>query len=233
MNLPKFIIVKKETTTEAVCDACNRAIKHTFVVKNTQNGTHSTLGSGCVEKVTEQTVKQLYSKQSEYDRFIKEQNIISENQSKVQEFKEANPDMMKFIEDGATRGDSFLIDMKKTIETKGTLTQGQYAAVYTSMLDVKEIDSKVKDLCVTIVRVKTSFNAYGETVTLFCETEDNKLVRVYFSGWTESLNNFFLDNKLFDTNGKVKERIMDIRQNLYVSGTFDGYKIKRAKIRNV
>jgi len=36
MNLPKFIIVKKETTTEAVCDACNRAIKHTFVVKNTK-----------------------------------------------------------------------------------------------------------------------------------------------------------------------------------------------------
>lgn len=233
MNIPEYIIVRKELYTVAECDACGKSLKHSYIVKNTITGAHSTLGSGCVQKVTGNTVKELYTIYTEYENSIREEKIQQEQKLKVQDFKEANPDMMKFIEDGANKGDTFLLDMKQSLETYGTLTQGQYSAVYTSMLEVKELDPKVKDLCVTIIRVKKSFSHFGENVTLFCESDDNKLVRVYFSGWTDALNNFFIDNRLFDEHNNVKKRLMEIKQKICVSGSFDGYKIKRAKIRNV
>jgi len=100
------------------------------------------------------------------------------------------------------------------------------------MLPVAELDSKVKELDTTLIRVKTDYNNFtgGQTITLFCETNDHKLVRVYFSSWTEKINDFMLNRNLINSNGDLRKDIMNLKVPIKVSGSFDGYKVKRSKV---
>jgi len=97
------------------------------------------------------------------------------------------------------------------------------------MLPVAQLDTKIKDLEVQVIRFSKKEGQYGWSYTLFCETQDGELVRVFFSS-IDKYEELLQDKKIIDRDGMIYENILDRKPTLKVSGSFDGYKVKRAKI---
>jgi hypothetical protein len=125
--------------------------------------------------------------------------------------------------------------MKKQIEQYGTLTSGMYDTIYFMMLPIAELaDGQKVDLDVKIIRVKKQISNFGyyptTTFTLYCETELNEGVKIYFSSINAKTNELLLDLGVYDVNGDVYIGLMEHNICFNVKGTYDGYKIKRAKL---
>jgi hypothetical protein len=227
--LPKFILLEKRVNSADVCEACGRPIKHCYVVKDTESNITHNIGSGCAKKLTGETIKQLYANKKLTESIVKQIDIENNSKERVQTFREINPEMMAFIENS---NNSFIMDMKANIERYGTLSPKQYAVVYSMMLKPAELPCRVKDLECTLIRVKQDYNHFtgGNSVTLFCETAEKELVRVFFSSITEGLNDFMLKSGVTRYDGEMNPDIMAMGLKLRVSGSNDSYKLKRAKV---
>ena len=213
------------------CDHCQRPIKHTNLIKNTLTNEIFYLGGTCTANFTGKTVKEINDENSDYETEVANQTrIASEFETRkvhVKRFVEANADMMVYIENKLSN--SFIKSMKERIEKEGTLTPNMYSVIYSMMLPVAQLDTKIKDLEVQVIRFSKKEGQYGWSYTLFCETQDGELVRVFFSS-IDKYEELLQDKKIIDRDGMIYENILDRKPTLKVSGSFDGYKVKRAKI---
>ena len=177
------------------------------------------------------SITEVVEEAQEYKNYLAEEDIRTEGATRVQEFKELNPEMMDYIEDNCA-DILFLVSMKEAIQKYGVLTQGQFDAVYAMMLEPAELGDKVKDLELDIFKVKVGYSDWGNTYMLLGETIDNELVRVYFSSMSEKNEKILIDKEILKISGFDYEfrPTTDFKRKLTVSGSYDGYKIKRAKI---
>jgi len=155
---------------------------------------------------------------------------LSENKKEecIKTFKEVNEDMMKYIINN--QDNSFIKSMKNRIEETGTLSKNMYSVVYSMMLPVANLDSKNKDLSFRLIRVMKKEGEYGSNYTLFGETTEG-LIRIFFSS-LDKVKDLLIDKKVIDYDGMFFEDVLDKNIYMKVSGTFDGYKIKRAKLNS-
>ena len=230
INLPKFSLIEKNNLG-STCDGCGREIKHVYKLKNNLTGEVNEYGSGCAKNHMDgKSITEVVEENQAYARAVREDEIAQNGATRVQEFKELNEEMMTYID--ANSDFSFLASMKEQIEKSGVLSQNQFDVVYGMMLEPAELDDKVKDLELDIFRVKVAHNDFGTNYTLLGETADHKLVRVYFSSINEKneeilRNKEILRSENFDF---VFRASTEFKRKLTVSGSFDGYKLKRAKI---
>ncbi len=236
MKLPDYSLLKK-TNFGGTCARCNRSIKYVYTIKDNITGIVNEFGSGCAKKFMDgKTIKEVVTEGIAYDKAVRDEDLASNGKLRVQEFKELNKEMMEYID--AHQDFDFLVSMKEQIEKNGTLTPKQYDVVYGMMLPVAELDAKIKDVTLNIFRVKVDYVDFGyrggnNTYTLLGETEDHKLVRVYFSSMSEK-NQDLLVNKgvMRITRDGDPEWLVSVERpaTITVSGSFDGYKLKRVKL---
>ena len=134
---------------------------------------------------------------------------------------------MEYIENN--QDNTFIYDMKRTVEEKGTLTNGMYSTIYAMMLPVAELPEKVKDLEFKVIKFSKKESFYGISYTLLGEV-NGELIRIFFSSMNKKHNDLFLDNRIYDMEGFISSNLIDRDLHFKVSGSFDGYKIKRAKV---
>jgi len=100
------------------------------------------------------------------------------------------------------------------------------------MLDWTDLENGQKvDIDIKPIQMKIENGMYGWTYTLIGMTKDKKKVRVHFSSLNEQKQRVLVDSGIleFDTH-LVGRTCIDLNSTINVKGTFDGYKIKRAKI---
>ena len=237
IKLPEFSLIEKNSLG-GTCDGCGRSIKHVYKLKNNKTGEIGEFGSGCAKNFMHgKTITEVVEDEIRYQNALKEEDLTLNSAHRVQEFAEINPEMMRFIEDNLDN--DFLNSMKTAIETYGTLTQTQYDAVYGMMLPPAELPDKVKNLTVNIFRVKIGVSHYGyqptNNYTLFGETEDHKLVRIYFSSISEKNEELLIDREILKLGSDWNYYWLPttkFKRFITINGSFDGYKIKRVKILN-
>ena len=230
MQLPKYSLIEKNNLGSS-CDGCGRAIKHVYKLKNNKTGEVGEFGSGCAKNFMHgKSITELGEETTAYNNWMAEEDIRQQGGIRVQEFQELNPEMLAYID--ANADFSFLANMKEAIEKYGVLTQNQYDVVYGMMLEPAQLDDKIKDLELSIFRVKVAHNDFGTNYTLLGETADNKLVRVYFSSMSIKNEDILINKEILrlDSDGYVFRASTEFPRKLNVSGSFDGYKLKRAKI---
>ncbi len=231
LKLPEFSLLEKNSFG-GTCDGCGRSIKHIYKLKNNKTKDIGEFGSGCAKNFMHgKTITDVVNEEKSYKKALAEEDIRLEGAHRVQEFKELNSEMLAYID--ANSDFSFLADMKLAIEKYGVLTQNQYDVVYGMMLEPAQLDDKIKDLELHIFRVKIGHTDFGTNYTLLGETDDHKLVRVFFSSISEK-NEVILTNKeilkVESYGDYVFRASTEFPRKIKVSGTFDGYKMKRVKI---
>lgn len=231
IKLPLFSIISVKRNVGGCCDHCGRNLKHVVTLKDNSNNKVLDLGTGCVKTFTGKNLKEIYAEEKIHQSQLRELDIETKARARVFNFKEVNPEMMNYIENN--QNNQFIRNMKKVIEERGTLSSNMYATVYSMMLPVANLDEKVKDLDATLIRIKKDTNNFGyqsaDTYTLFCET-NGELIRVFFSSMTDKLNTLLKDKGVYTSDGEQIPELFDKQIHLNVSGSFDGYKIKRAKL---
>jgi len=235
IKTPKYLILSKITNspTEIMCEHCSRSLLHPNHIKNTETSETFYLGDTCTKNYLGVEIKDIVNETKEYNENIAHQENYEKEESIrrtfVQSFREVNIEMMQYIENN--QDNNFMVDMKKRIEETGTLTKNMYTAIYCSMLKESKLDEKIKDLEFNAIKISKKENQWGMTYTLFGETNEGELIRVFFSSLNEKNFNLFVDKKIMDRDGFISEDILDNKISFLVSGNFDGYKIKRAKIK--
>ena len=230
INLPEFSLIEKNNLG-GQCDGCGREIKNVYKLKNNVTGETGEYGSGCAENFMHgKTITDVVNEEKAYKKSVAEDEFRAQRGVRVQEFKELNPAMLAYID--ANLDFSFLADMKIAIEKYGVLTQNQYDVVYGIMLKPAQLDDKIKDLELDIFRVKVAHNDFGTNYTLLGETADHKLVRVFFSSISEKNEKLLIDKKILkiDRDGYTFRPSTDFKRKITVSGSYDGYKLKRVKV---
>lgn len=234
MTLPKYIVLEKINNTKIAheCDCCGRDIIHVNYIKDTETGETLHLGTTCTKNYTGKSLNDINVENGAYEKAQKAQYEAEEFESQkktfVQTFKEVDSAMFDYIENN--QDNSFLKAMKERIEETGTLSKNMYAVIYSMMLPVAQLTPKVKDLEFKAIRFKKAEGHFGMTYTLFGETDNGELIRVFFSSMNERHNEIMLGEKIYDGEGFVYDNILDRDVRFTVSGSFDGYKIKRAKL---
>jgi hypothetical protein len=239
IKLPKFTLVEKLSSTDAIsnCDRCGREIKHSYLIRNNETGETNSYGSGCAHKVMGISITEMVEENIAYEREVEKQAREAEMEAMgktyIQAFEEADPEMLKFIAEGAEEND-FLADMKKRIEESGSLTDGQYQAVWRMMLPFADLEKGTKvDMKVYPLKVDVTEGMYGRQYMVTAVTENMEKVRIFFSRMDDEKDRILINAKVwgFDKNWNTFGRPYNGLDNpIYVKGTFDGYKIKRAKI---
>lgn len=223
MQLPKLSILSIQRNVGGECDHCGRHLKHVVLIRDNETNTTMNLGTGCVKSMSGKTLKQIYAEEKAYKIALKEFDIETNAKIRVQNFKELNEDMMNYIE--KNQDNQFLRSMKTVIEETGTLTTNMYAVVYSMMLPVAQLSNKVKDLQGRVIRIKEGSSNFGYRTqfnyTLFCDV-NGELVRVFFSS-----------DEMINDLGLRQDNVFDLDIKININGTFDGYKVKRAKISKV
>ena len=236
MQLPKFSLLQKDNLDICSCDRCGRSIKNSYTIKNNETDEVGVYGAGCDQVMMGgKTITEIVQEVIAYEKYEKELDVERMGKIRVQTFSEVNPEMMKFISEGA-EDNSFLRDMEKRIQETGSLTENQFFAVDLMMKDFADLGTKVKDLIVEPVTMRINLGFMGGwDYTVIALTENDEKVRIYFSSL--SLENEELLKDLgvlsIDRDGdwvtyNVPE---DRRKKILLSGAFDGYKVKRAKIK--
>jgi len=235
IELPKFTLLEK-TNTGGHCDRCGRAIKNVYSIRNNETKECGHYGAGCAKKVMGMSITEVYEANKAYDEAIKrfEKETLEEENGRtfVQEFKEAEPEMLEYIVNNLDN--NFIADMKKQIEEKGSLTDAQYAAVWSMMKPFVELEkgSKIETLIYPI-KMKIEESMYGWQYTVIGLNENNEKIRVYFSSLNKQKEDVLENAKILEIdnygNRYGKTRI-ELDNPIKVKGTFDGYKLKRAKI---
>jgi len=234
LTLPKFTLLEKLYASDAIscCDRCDREIKNSYIIRNNEDNSVHSYGSGCAKHVMGISITEVVEQNKAYDedqkRIGREAEQEAMGRTYIQSFNEANPKMLQFIAEGAT-DNNFLSDMKKRIEETGSLTDGQFHAVYRMMLPFAQLDDKVKDMKVYPSKVQAQEGQWGWSYTVTCITENDEKVRIFFSSL--NLANGDLLEKCGVLDGDLFPSRIDKENPILVSGSFDGYKIKRAKIK--
>ena len=230
MTLPKYSLIEKNNLGSS-CDGCGRAIKNVYKLKNNETGEVGEFGSGCAKNFMDgKSITELGVEATAYKNWLAEEDIRQQGGIRVQEFKELNPEMLAYID--ANTGFLFLADMKLAIEKYGVLTQTQYDVVYGMMLEPAVLDTKIKDLELDIFRVKVNHSDWGTNYMLLGETADHKLVRVYFSSMSEKNEEILINKEILRLDGYdyTFRASTEFPRRIKVSGSYDGYKVKRAKV---
>ena len=231
INFPKFSLIEKNSLG-AICDGCGRALKHVYVLKNNETNEVKEFGSVCAQNhMGGKTISEVVEEAISYGKAVAEEDIATNGAIRVQEFQELNSEMLEYI-DKNSDSNCFLADMKLAIEKNGTLTQNQYDAVYGMMLEPAVLDDKITNLKLNIFRVKVAFSDWGNTYMLLGETEDLKLVRVYFSSMSVKNEEILINKEILRYDGFDYEfrPSTKFKREITVSGSFDGYKLKRVKL---
>lgn len=233
-KLPKYSLLEKNDHG-STCHRCGRELKNVYVIKDNETGSVDHYGSGCAERAMGRTLQEVYLDGVAHKNAMAEYDLAQNSSVRVQEFEEVNAEMWAFIVDNSDS--DFFADMIKAIEKYGSLTQGQFEAVYRSMLPVAELPEKIKDLELNVIHVKVAYSDFGyypqANYTLMCETAEGELARVYFSSLSDK-NYDYIDSKgivRIDNDGEyVFMASSKNKKTITVSGSYDGYKIKRAKL---
>jgi hypothetical protein len=233
IKLPLFILLSKESNTSACCDACGRSLKHVYTVKNTETNEEQSLGSGCVKEVCGKSISDIITEKEQYDKVIRHieslETLEKTKKAHKTTFKELNPEMLEYIE--SNLDNSFIRSMKERIEETGTLTNKMFSAVYSMMLPVADLPEKFKNLEFKVIRFKKTEGEWGPSYTLYGEVQ-GKLIRIFFSSMNDKHNELFL-NSVYDYEGYAYDNLFEQELKFKVSGSFDGYKIKRAKVEAI
>ena len=240
IKIPQYSLLEKNNLGSQ-CDSCGRELKNVYVIRDNVSKETFHFGSGCAHNHMGKSVTEVYNENKEYDKAVKqaerEEEMEAMGRTFVQEFEEANPEMLAFIDEGST-GNNFLADMKAKIEESGTLTKGQYDAVFRMMLPFADLekDAKIKDMIVYPSAVKIEEGQWGWSYTITAITEDDKKVRIFFSSLNEQKEGVLASASILRINNRGEYETSSIitKDNpILVSGSFDGYKLKRAKITRV
>jgi hypothetical protein len=238
IQLPEFTLLEKNNIG-GQCDRCDHELKYVYVIRDNKTGKVGHYGSGCAQKVMgmpiSEVVRQNEAYEEEVKRIEREKEFEAMGRTYVQAFEEANPEMLAFIAEGAEEN-AFLSDMKKTIEEKGSLTENQFHAVWRMMLPFAQFEKGEKvDLVVYPSKFSWSEGMYGWSYTAVCITENKEKVRVFFSSLNDQKERVLADAGVirFDRGDLESISRIDMENPIRVTGTFDGYKIKRAKITPV
>lgn len=233
-KLPKYSLLEKNNLGSQ-CARCGRELLNVYVIKDNETGEVEHYGSGCAEKAMGRTIQQVYLDGVAYKNAMAEYDLEQNSKTRVQEFEEVNADMWAFICDNLD--DGFFSDMKKAIEKYGSLTPGQYEAVYVSMIPLADLPEKVQNLELQVIGVKVSYSDFGyypqANYTLFCETAENTLVRVYFSSLSDKNYEFLANKGIVRISRDGEYEWLATSKNkkpISVGGQYDGYKIKRVKL---
>lgn len=223
MNTPKFLLLEKHTDLNCDCTRCGRPIKHTYIVKETSNGTIHKLGTGCVKKITGKVVHELATESEKYK--IEQEKLfeIQQKEARVDTFRELNVDMMKFIEHNKD-GNEFLESIFETIEYRGTLTHKQHEAVEDMMMPKASLPDKFTNMKFKPIRLKSNVNRWGYYYTLLGEV-GGKRFRIHMTDINKKHASIFNELEI-----ETDKDLSKLNLELYVSGSFDGYKVKRARI---
>jgi len=242
IQLPKFTLLEKLYASDAMacCSRCGREIKNSYLIRNNETGEVNNYGSGCAKKVMGISITEVVEQNKAYEeavaRAAREEEMEAMGRTFIEAFQEAEPEMLQFIAEGAEEN-SFLADMKKMIEEKGSLTDPQYQAVWRMMLPFADLEKGEKvDMVVYPLQLKIEEGMYGWSYTIVAATEDKKKVRIFFSSLNEQKEaDLQWANVLeVDRYGNRYGRTTIAMDNpIRVKGTFDGYKIKRAKIETI
>lgn len=227
IQMPKYMILEVRRNDFQYCDKCSHPIKNVYVVKDTESNDILNLGSGCVKSHTGKSAKELYAEEKAFKVYQESLDLEQNARTRVQAFKELNPEMLAYLE--ANADNSFCKAMIEQIEKFGTLTPTQYAVVYSMMLPVAQLPEKIKDIKIKPIRFKKVEGYYGMQYTLYGEYEGS-LVRVYFTSINENNNTAMMMHGVYDRDGAVYTNMLENASEITVSGSFDGYKIKRAKL---
>ena len=235
LKIPDYIILQNLSNVQEgsiKCDHCNRLLKHPNLIKDTKTNREFYLGNTCTLNFLGKSIKDIKSETEDFEKETQKINEMKLSENKKEEciktFKEVNEDMMKYIINN--QDNSFIKSMKNRIEETGTLSKNMYSVVYSMMLPVANLDSKNKDLSFRLIRVMKKEGEYGSNYTLFGETTEG-LIRIFFSS-LDKVKDLLIDKKVIDYDGMFFEDVLDKNIYMKVSGTFDGYKIKRAKLNS-
>jgi hypothetical protein len=232
--VPEFILVGKAYNLEETrtCECCGRDIHNVNIIKNTHTNEVKEMGTGCTLKTLGKSVREIEKDTENYEKELKKlKNAEAERERKirfVETFKEANPEMLQYIENNVEI--PFINSMKERLEEYGTLTNSMFYAVYCMMLPDAKLDSKVQNLLVKPIRFTKKEGNYGSFYTLFAETENKELIKIHFSSINKKNKELFIEKGIIDDKDDICDDIYRKNIKLVVSGNYDGYKIKRAKI---
>jgi hypothetical protein len=227
MNLPKHLILSIKRNVGGCCNHCGRSLKHVVQIKETESGDISNLGAGCVKTVTGKTLKDIFKEEKVYKEATRILDINNKGKIRIQEYKELNEDMMNFIE--SNLDNPFLKSMYKTIEEFGTLSPNMYNTVYSMMLPL-ETEKNPKDVVAKVIKVSKKQTDFGTNWTLFVE-QNRKLSRLFFSSLNAKNHDLFVELGLLEPDGSILIDPLSKDIKVMFSGTFDGYKVKRIKIK--
>jgi len=241
INLPKFTLLEKNNLGSC-CDGCGRTLKNVYVVRNNETKKTGHFGSGCFKKFTDgKSITEVVEEQKLYEKAVKqtERDEIQEanGRSFIESFQEAEPEMLEFILNNLDN--NFVKNMKERIETSGSLTKSQYESLFRMMRPFavfnkdEKVTLKVFPSKVEIRRNNFGYNDFEYLVIAF--TENDELVKIYFSSLNEQKEKVLIDSNVldFDNGSYIGLSYIEKNNPILVSGVFDGYKIKRAKITKV
>ncbi len=231
IKLPEFSLLEKHSLG-GVCDGCSRSIKHVYTLKNNKTQEVGHYGSGCAKNfMNGKSITEVAKENSQYKAELREEDLKDNLAKRVQSFKELNPEMLDYIQNN--QDFSFLVSIKENIERVGTLSQAQFDVVYGMMLKVAGLAPKVKALTLDIFRVKTDCSDFGVNYTLFGETKDKELVRVFFSTLNAKNERYLEDKGILRVSSYGEYNFTptcDHKLSIKLNGSFDGYKLKRVKL---
>ncbi len=238
IKLPKYTLLEK-SNTGGHCDRCDRSLKNVYVIRNNESKEVGHYGSGCAKKVMGISITDMVQENINYEnqnkRIESEENFEKSSRANIQSFTEAEPEMIDFIENNTEN--NIIKDMKKRIEESGSLTEGQYNAVKIMMIPFDEIDKDTKvDMIVRPIKLTIDQNHYGWEYNIIAVTDNNTKVKIYFSSLNAEKESILEDSKIIDIDsyghryGRVN---LNNDVKIHLVGTFDGYKIKRAKIHTI
>ncbi len=142
--------------------------------------------------------------------------------------------MLKFIEDN--QDNSFLVSIKDRIKETGSLTTNQYNAVWIMMHPFMTGEERKIDAFVYPVKFKIEEGYYGWQYTVVAITETGEKVNIFFSSVNDQKELVLKGAKVLEIDGygnRNGRSYIKLDNPIHVKGTFDGYKIKRAKISSV
>lgn len=236
IKMPPYSLLKKENLGDklGMCECCGRAIKYVYTIRDNNSKTVVDYGNGCAKKVMGQTIHSMVQENIAYEKALNEEERIKKIESMgktyIEAFSEAEPEMLTFISEN--EDNSFLSSMKTRIEECGTLTKNQYESIWRMMLPDAVFDKKVKDLYVYVLKMSSRETGFGWSYTLTVMTKDGEKGRIFFSSLNDKNEKLLEDLGVLKINRDGYDFISTIEKRfpIKVSGSFDGYKIKRASI---
>jgi len=223
------------------CSHCDRDLIHYVVLKDNQKNTERVLGRACVEKFCGSSIKEIKDKIK--DEIQEEESIARGIRIKAREnvniktFAEVNEDIFTYIEENK-ESNSFILACYKMIQEKGTLTNTMLSWVMVAKNSrySNKTPIKVKDKTVNVFLYKFKANGFEGSNSLFAIDENNEIIEIFFS----SLNKVgsLLQEKGILTKDSTKISGYKVQDKLSfenpiqlnISGSYDGYKLKRVKI---